>query len=311
MEGKKRPLVSIITPSYNQGRFIEETIKSVQEQDYPNIEHIVVDGGSTDNTIDVLKRYEGRLRWVSEKDRGQSDAINKGFRMASGEIIAWLNSDDTYLPGAVGEAVGGFRSNPRAAMVYGKAYLTDGVGNIVSEYPTEAYDRRRLASFTFICQPSTFIRREAYFQVGGLDMDLHYTMDYDLWLRLAENSEFVYVPEFMSTYRLQLEAKSVSDLHRLGFAKEYLKTTMKYYKRAPANRVFVYSYHLVKKKSPRVLGRFRPIVVPVALLYCFFEYLRLNRGINVEDIRLINAENIKKLFGGWESTDILKKAKRP
>src|SRR5438128_8552250 len=128
------PLVSIVTPSYNQGRFIEDTIRSVLAQDYPNLEYIVVDGGSTDHTLDVLRRYEGRLRWVSEPDRGQSEAINKGFRMARGEIVSWLNSDDTYVPGAIGKAVAHLGARPEVVMVYGEGYLLDEGGRVTRRF---------------------------------------------------------------------------------------------------------------------------------------------------------------------------------
>src|SRR5262245_23986726 len=161
-----RPLVSIVTPSYNHGPYIEATIQSVLSQDYPHIEYIVVDGGSQDDTIGILKRYEGRLSWASERDQGQADAINKGFRMAHGEILAWLNSDDTYLPGAVRLAVQYFQSHPDVSMVYGEGHHVDVEGHIIARYPTEAFDYQRLSERCFICQPTVFFRAEVYREVG-------------------------------------------------------------------------------------------------------------------------------------------------
>ncbi len=135
------PLVSIITPSFNQGHFIEETIQSVLDQDYPNIEYLVIDGGSTDNTVEILRKYEGRLKWISEPDGGQSHAINKGFRMARGEIVAWLNSDDTLLPGAITKAAGHLAANRETMMVYGEGYLMDHHSQITGRFPaTEPFN---------------------------------------------------------------------------------------------------------------------------------------------------------------------------
>ena len=143
--GQRLPLVTIVTPSYNQGRFIADTIESVLGQDYPNIEYIVMDGASTDETAEVVRRYADRLEFISEKDRGQSHAINKGFGRARGEIVAWLNSDDTLLPGAVRRAVGALEAHPEAAASYGEGYLTDEAGYATCRFPyTQPFDLWRL-----------------------------------------------------------------------------------------------------------------------------------------------------------------------
>jgi glycosyltransferase involved in cell wall biosynthesis len=204
------PLVSIVTPSYNQGRFIEQTIRSVIAQDYPNLEYIVVDGGSSDGTLDVLRRYEGRLRWISEPDRGQSEAINKGFRLARGEIVAWLNSDDTYLPGAVAKAVAYLQGHPQTAMVYGEGYLMDEAGRVTGRFPaTEPFSLWRLVYFgDYILQQTVFWRRSVFDAVGMLDESLHYSMDWDFWIRVAKCFEIAYMPEFLGNLREYATAKT-------------------------------------------------------------------------------------------------------
>ncbi len=163
------PLVSIVTPSYNHGLYIEATIQSVLQQDYPNLEYIVIDGGSQDDTVEILKRYGDRLCWISEPDHGQADAINKGFRMARGEILAWLNSDDTYLPGAVRQAVEYFQKHPDTSMVYGEGQHVDAAGHIIEPYTTEPFDYQRLSERCFICQPTVFFRAHVFRDIGPLD----------------------------------------------------------------------------------------------------------------------------------------------
>lgn len=197
------PLVSIITPSFNQGPFIEATIRSVLEQDYPQVEYIVMDGGSTDQTLDILRRYEGQLTWVSQKDAGQADAINKGIARSRGQIVTWLNSDDTYTPGAISAAVEYFQSHPEVALVYGDADFIDPQGNFIAPCPiVEPPSRRRLRLYSdYIVQPASFFRRNAFDAVGGLDASLHYSMDYDLWLKLSARYEMAYLPRTLAHYR--------------------------------------------------------------------------------------------------------------
>ena len=197
------PTVSIVTPSLNQGRFIEDAIRSVLCQDHPRIEHIVVDGGSTDDTLPILRAYTGRIRWVSEKDAGQAAAINKGFRMSSGEVLAWLNSDDVYEPGAVSAAVRHLCENPELMLVYGDATLTDAAGHELGPCAhVEPFDLDRLVHhLDFIVQPAAFFRRQAFEAAGGLDESLHWTMDYDLWLKIARRFPVGYLPRKLARYR--------------------------------------------------------------------------------------------------------------
>jgi glycosyltransferase involved in cell wall biosynthesis len=296
------PLVTIVTPSFNQGQFIEDTIQSVLNQEYTNIEYLVVDGGSTDDTISILKKYGGRLRWVSERDRGQADAIMKGFEMSRGDILCWLNSDDTLLPGAIQSVAALFESRPETGMVYGKTYYTDEAGKIISEYATEPFDFKRLATVTFICQPSTFFKRDVFFDAGGLNRDLQYTMDYDLWIRIAEKVKVEYLPEFVSTYRLHGTSKTISDLHALKFTEEYLMTVVKYYRRAPFNRVYGYCFNLVSSRLPRILGKITPLVTTIALFVTIKEYIKLNRGIRLDDLKLLTLQNAKKFFRGSDGS---------
>jgi glycosyltransferase involved in cell wall biosynthesis len=206
------PLVTIVTPSYNQAPFLEATIRSVLEQDYPAIEYLVVDGGSTDGSAEIIQRYAYRLAWwVSEKDRGQTDAINKGFARANGQILAWLNSDDTYLPGAVRQAVEFLQSHPEAGMVYGDCFFINAEGRRIGRFPAAQTDYRRLRQgYVHIPQQASFWRADLWRQVGPLDDSFFFAMDYDLWVRLAKISRLVYNPRAWANFRLHSAGKTVT-----------------------------------------------------------------------------------------------------
>jgi glycosyltransferase involved in cell wall biosynthesis len=211
-----KPLVSIITPSFNQGLYLEETIKSVLNQDYPNLEYIIIDGGSTDGSLDIIKRYEDRIGyWESEPDLGQTDAINKGFAHAKGEILAWLNSDDTYRPGAIQEAVDYLVAHPEAGMVYGHAFYIDEEGKVVAQFPTAETDYYKLRrGNATIPQQAAFFRSTLWKMVGPLDPSFYYAMDYDLWTRISSVSPIDYYPRLWANFRLQNLSKSMQEAHR-------------------------------------------------------------------------------------------------
>jgi glycosyltransferase involved in cell wall biosynthesis len=313
MQKNNNPILSIVTPSYNQERFIDETIKSVisQEGDF-NIDYIIIDGKSTDGSVEIIKKYDTLLkqgkwpvkckginyRWVSEPDDGQSDAIAKGFRMAEGDVLAWLNSDDVYMPDAFKKVIGFYDSHLNIMMMYGDTYFIDESGSAIGKYPTEAFEYKRLAVSNYIGQPSAFFRKKAYEEAGGVDIDLQYVMDYDLWIRMARRFNIEHFPEFLSSFRLHEESKTISREQAYANMKEMLNIIIKHYCWAPINRVYGYSYCLVKEKMPSAIT-FKPIDILIAIAVSIFRYLSLNKGIRVDDMKMINMQNIKKLSKSW------------
>jgi glycosyltransferase involved in cell wall biosynthesis len=208
-----KPLVTIITPSFNQADFLEDTILSVLAQDYPRIEYFIIDGGSSDGSVNIIRKYQDRIAgWTSEPDKGQTEAINKGFAMANGDVLAWINSDDIYYPHAVSQAVEYLDSHPEIGLVYGDTNFINSTGKIIGKFNAQqtSYQRLRRGG-VYIPQQSSFFRANIWQRVGPLDPDFYFAVDYDLWVRIAKENEIIYVPRLWASFRLHGTAKSIAD----------------------------------------------------------------------------------------------------
>ena len=220
---KNIPLVSIVTPSCNKGPYIEETLLSIRNQTYKNIEHIVIDGGSTDETLSILKKYSPVLVWVSEPDKGQSDAINKGWRIAKGDIIAYLNADDTYLPNAVEIAINFFLKHPETAMIYGDGIFSDEKGKFLMNFTAGEFKLKNLVFCkNNILQPAVFLRKTVFETIGDVDADLHLAMDLDYWIRTGLRYKVNYIPQQLATAKIYLDAKSSAQMHKYVMEYEHI-----------------------------------------------------------------------------------------
>lgn len=228
------PEISIITPSFNQAQFIERTIESVLSQNYPNFEYVIMDGGSTDGTAEILKKYERRIIWRSEKDKGQAEAINKGLKLAKGEILAYLNSDDTHEPEALRLVADFFLKNPKTMWVFGKCRIIDEndqeVRRAITAYKNfwlRRYNYKTLLILNYISQPAVFWRRKAYGEIGEFNTKEFWELDYDYWLRLGKKYQPGFINKYLANFRVHKEAKtSIGTKHFLEeveVAKRYTK----------------------------------------------------------------------------------------
>ncbi|MCW5874874.1 MAG: glycosyltransferase [Anaerolineales bacterium] len=241
MASAAQPLVTIVTPSYNQAAFLEDTLRSVIEQDYPNIEYIVVDGGSSDGSPDIIKKYAAKLAWwVSEPDKGQADAINKGMARAKGEFVAWLNSDDIYRPGAIQRAVAALQQHPDAGMVYADLDSIDRTGRVFNTIHYRQFSLLDLLSFEIIGQPTVFMRRAVLQQAGPLDAEYRYLLDHQLWLRMFQLAPAAYVPQVWAAARHHAGAKNVGEA--AGFGREAMRI-LTWAGTQPAMRELIAAHH--------------------------------------------------------------------
>jgi glycosyltransferase involved in cell wall biosynthesis len=274
------PLVTIVTPSFNQGRFIRETIESVLAQDYPNIEYMVVDGCSRDETLDILKEYGERICWISEKDNGQTEAINKGWKMGNGQIFAWLNSDDTYLPGAVTNAVAFLKANPNAMLVYGEGWHIKEDGEIIERYPTEPFNLLRLAETCYICQPTVFLRKKLLDEIGYLDESLNYCMDYDLWIRAAKRYPLSYIDKYLAKSRLYAATKTISQ--QVDVCREVMETMHRHFNIVALPWIHAYCSALLENKYKRDSTVQEVIYLILFARIYLKNYLKYNKKITKE-----------------------------
>ncbi|MCA1815264.1 MAG: glycosyltransferase [Acidobacteria bacterium] len=298
------PLVSIVTPTFNQSQFLRDTVESVLAQDYPRVEYLVLDDGSTDATPQILAEYTGRIEWESQPNMGQTPTINKGWQRLRGEIVTWLNSDDTLLPGALTKAVDYFKRNPEVGVVFGDTLFTGEDGTPIERSPARGafdYERFVVECENPIAQPSAFIRRRVVEDTGLLDPHYYYFMDWDFWLRAGARHRIEYAPELFSTYRLHAESKTVAQAARAAPELEWMYK--KYFAlegvpagvrrreaRAMANMYFTSGGYYLTGGNPRGARRAALKAVrayPAALarpamahkfLYCLFGGRRAYRG---------------------------------
>lgn len=249
-QAPRRLKVFVVTPSFNQALFLRETIESVLAQDYENLEYLVADGGSTDGSIEILKSYGDRVRWISGPDGGQAAAIARAWLESDADVVAWLNSDDTYLPGAISTSVSYLEAHPDAAMIYGEAWYVDAAGRRLRRYPTKPFDREALRAECFICQPAAFIRRDVFKIVDLPDPSLRYCMDYDLWIRISRHFHVDRLESFLATSRLHLENKSLGE--RAGLLLEGRKVSQKHFGTAHPAWKLAYADMLMRQMVGRL-----------------------------------------------------------
>ncbi|MCL4460018.1 MAG: glycosyltransferase [Chloroflexi bacterium] len=242
---KNYPKISVVTPSFNQAAFIERTIKSILRQNYPDLEYIIMDGGSTDGTVEILKKYEDKIIWKSEKDRGQAHAINKGLALATGDILAYLNSDDAYEDKTLLKIAEFFQRHPETKWIYGKCRIVDESSREIRHWITAyknffltRYNYGALLVLNFLSQPAVFWRRQILDECGFFDEREYYVMDYEYWLRIGQKYKPGVINDYLASYRIHPSAKSTS-----SFGKHYSQE-IEVAKRYTQNPVLILLHHL-------------------------------------------------------------------
>ena len=237
--GQKWPRISIVTPSFNQGDYLERTIRSVLLQGYPSLEYIIIDGGSTDESLDIIRKYEPWIDfWLSETDRGQSHAINKGMEKATGDLLSWLNSDDWFLPGALFKMARAYLEDPSVGVVYGQGHIVNKEGKIIYTPKLKQATRESLINWCFgnnFMQPSSLIARQAWSDFGPLDEQFHYTMDVNLFVKIAEKYRFRMLDDVLTISLSHGEAKTT--IERNNMHVDFAVLMMRYGNEAGARKI--------------------------------------------------------------------------
>jgi glycosyltransferase involved in cell wall biosynthesis len=245
--------VSVVVPSYNQAHFVRATLDSILTQDYGDVEVLVYDGGSTDATVPILESYEGKIEFVSQRDDGQADAINQGLQQASGEILAYLNSDDIYYPKTLSRVVEYFGAHPECRALYGDAYHLHEDGSIMEPYYTERWSYPRLFQLCYLCQPAVFWRRDVMERFGVFDSNLQYALDYDYWLRIGREVEFHYLEgAYLAGSRLHQDTKTLSQ--RVKVHREILDVVMRHCTEPPDSWMMNLAAVIVEAEQQRQGG---------------------------------------------------------
>ncbi|MEO8849032.1 MAG: glycosyltransferase family 2 protein [Casimicrobiaceae bacterium] len=242
--------ISIVTPSFNQARFLAQCLDSVAAQPVPGVEHVVFDGGSSDGSVEILRSRGSGIRWISRKDGGQADAVNQGIRGTRGEIVGWLNSDDFYYPGSFAQVLQAFRDDESIDAVYGHADHVDIDGHAYERFPTEPWNPARLVETCYVCQPALFFRRRVIERVGLLDAKLEYCMDYDYWLRFAQaRLDVRCITAKLAASRMYATNKSMGS--RIPMAAEINRMLRSHFSITPDNWLFVYGHAVADGWIPR------------------------------------------------------------
>ena len=241
-----QPFFTIITPSLNQGTYIRRTIESVLSQSFNDFEYLIFDGGSNDETLDILRSYTDRISWKSEHDRGQAHAVNKGMRGARGEVIGWLNSDDVYYPGALKAVNDIFLKYPDMDIMYGMADHIDENDRVIEPYYNDEWNYEDLKNVCFICQPAVFFRRSLVKKIGMLDESLRYCMDYEYWLRIGKENTFYYLKQKLAGSRLYSNTKTLGSA--IAVHEEILRMFKNKFRGIPSKWIYNHA-HVIARES--------------------------------------------------------------